>query len=96
MPDESRNLRNQNQDRSLERRRRRLEVFFLAEEADRIGDTNFPNAAAIAGGTPGTGFGRVVTAPDAQIGLTEPLQRRQSFADGGGDKKRPKRRLSKA
>lgn len=94
MPDNSRNLRNQNGGRSLERRRRRLEVFLPAEEADHIGDANFADAAAIDGAS-GCDFG-VVAAPDAEIGLAEPLQRRQGLTDGGGDGKRPKRRLSKA
>ncbi|PON36787.1 hypothetical protein PanWU01x14_325480 [Parasponia andersonii] len=87
MHNESRDLGEQEGEGSLERRGRRGEVLLPGEKADDVDHADLPYASAL------VVIGGVVTAPDAERGLAEPLQGGQGLGDGGGGGKRPKRGL---
>ena len=73
MANKSRDLGDQNRDRSLESGRRRGEILFLTEKADHINHRDLSYTTALIGGA--ASFG-VVTTPNTEKALAEPLQGR--------------------
>lgn len=82
----------QNSDRRIKCRRRRLEVIFFTEVADDVHHADFSDAAAVIDEWLG---GLVVVAgPNADVGIVGGLECGEGVADSGGDSEWFQRRLA--